>query len=175
MRAPVDELAARRGPVLAILRHRPREDVVERLREARPTLARARSVLLEVRVDHGDVGATLERQRSGQRLEEQAAERIDVGPAVDLVAANLLGRDVVDRSHQLPVGRAAVRDALREPEVRQVGVLAAALEVEKDVRGLHVAVDEALCVRGVQGIGDLRGDGQGTFGARVRRPAAGAP
>ena len=111
-----------------------------------------------------------ERQRPGQRLEEQAAERVDVGAAVDVVADDLLRRDVVDRAHQLAIGRAGVRDALREAEVGQVDVLPPPLLVEQDVRRLHVAVDEPLRVRGVECVRDLRRDGHRP--CRRERPLA---
>ena len=109
-----------------------------------------------MRVDHGHVGDARERDRSRQRLEEHAAEPIDVGAPVHVVAADLLGRHVVDRPDEMPVGRPPVGDALGQAEVREVHVLATVLAVEQDVRGLDVAVDEPACVRGVERIGDLR-------------------
>ena len=39
----------------------------------------------------------------GQALVEHAAERVDVGASVELLAGDLLGSDVVDRAHQLAV------------------------------------------------------------------------
>ena len=38
---------------------------------------------------------------AGQAVEEQAGERVDVGAGVDVAALDLLGRDVVDRPHEL--------------------------------------------------------------------------
>ena len=64
----------------------------------------------------------------------------------------------------MPVRRARVADALGEPEVGEVGVLPAALLVDQDVRRLHVPVDEPLCMRGVERVGDLRGDRDGARG-----------
>ena len=40
-------------------------------------------------------------------------------------------------------------------------MLPAALLVEQDVRGLHIPVDSPLCMRGVEHVGDLRGDRDG--------------
>ena len=153
-------LAALR-PLVRVLGHGPGENVVDRCGNALAALARARRRLLQVGVDDRDVGRPGERQGSGERLEEQAAERVDVRSSVDLVAADLLGRDVVDGPHQAPVRGSRLGDALRQPEVREVCVLAAALLVEQDVGRLHVAVDEALRVRGVERVGDLRRDRHG--------------
>ena len=65
--------------------------------------SRRRRLVLEVGVEDGGVVAALERLAAGQALVEQTAERVDVGAAVDRVAADLLGGDVVDRAHQLAV------------------------------------------------------------------------
>ena len=51
-----------------------------------------------MRVDHRDVGVAGERDVADQAVEEQARERVDVRPRVDLGALDLLGRDVVDRA-----------------------------------------------------------------------------
>src|SRR3712207_9566095 len=63
------------------------------------------------------------------------------GAAVDVAALDLLGRAVVDRAEELSrLREAALRVGLaREAEVGEVR----AVVVEQDVRGLHVAVDEA--------------------------------
>ena len=101
------------------------------------------------------VGVRGERHPAREHVEEHRAERVDVGAHADLLAADLLGRDVVHGAQQ-PAG-AAVVDAAElhgEPEVGQVDV---ALGVEQDVGGLDVAVDEAARVRGVER-GGHRGD-----------------
>ena len=110
-----------------------------------------------------------ERRLSGDALIEHAAERVDVCPPVDLATGDLLGCDVVDRAHQPPVGAAAglVGQPLGEPEVRQVHVVGAVrsgADVEQDVGGLDVAMDEAARVGGIQGDRHLGDDPD-----RVRR------
>ena len=114
--------------------------------------------LLQVREDRGDVGAAPERDGAGEALEQQAGQPVLVGAAVERLAADLLGRDVVDRAHQLAVGAPAVRRALRQAEVGQVAVLASLLAVEQHVARLDVAVDEPARVRRVQRVGDLGRD-----------------
>ena len=103
----------------------------------------------------GDIRGARKRRLTGQRLEEQAAERIDVGSAVDLAAADLLGSDVVERAEQLSIGGSAIGHALRETEVREVAVLPAILPVDQHVRRLDVAMDEPAPVRRVERVGDL--------------------
>ena len=49
----------------------------------------------------------------------------------------------------------------------EVGDLHPALLVEQDVFGLDVAVDHAVVVGVLQGLADLRHDGQGLFGASL--------
>ena len=159
-RAPnlVDQGLTRRLALGGVLRHRAGEDVVERVGQGAAPFARPRRRRLEVGVDHGHVGDPRERDRPRERLEQHAAEPVDVGPSVDVVAANLLRRDVVDGADEMTVGRPTVGDALRQPEVGEVDVLAAVLAVEEDVRRLHVAVDEPASMRRVQGVGDLARD-----------------
>ena len=76
----------------------------------------------------GEIVVGGERHGSGERLKQNAAERVDIRTRVDAVAAGLLGRHVVDRADERPGARQAVAadDVAREPEVRQVHVLAAA-------------------------------------------------
>ena len=99
---------------------------------------------------------------AGQRVVEDAAERVDVGARVDLLAGELLGRHEVDGADPLARrGQPRVgADDLREPEVGEVGVLAA----EQDVGRLDVAVHEPDGVRGVQRRADLVADRRDAVG-----------
>ena len=102
-----------------------------------------------------------ERTLSGEALVEHAAEGVDVRLGADLLAEHLLRCGVVQRADELPGGRERVRvrrRVLAEPEVGQVDVTAVA---DQDVRRLHVAVEQARVVHGVEGLGDLTEDGQG--------------
>ena len=66
------------------------------------------------------VVVSFERHLTREQLVEHAAEGVDVCTAVDLLAANLLRGDVVERPHPLPGGRqtAVRRGSLRQPEVQ---------------------------------------------------------
>ena len=128
-----------------------------------------RRLLFEVRIQRGDLGLAPERRPPGDGLEQHAPERVDVGPPVDLVAADLLGRAVLDRAHELAgLGQACVDLApLDQPEVRQVRV---ALAVEQDVARLDVTMHEPTGVRRVERGGDLRDDLDRAFGRQGAVP-----
>ena len=98
------------------------------------------------------VVASRERRVAGEQLVEHAAERVDVGAGVDPLAADLLGRDVVEGPDEgAGRGDAGARvDLAGEPEVGEVGVLAGARALDEDVARLDVAVDEPARVRGVE-------------------------
>jgi hypothetical protein len=93
----------------------------------------------------------------GQALEQDAAERVDVRACVDVVALDLLRRDVVDSAdHSRCAGSGdALTRALRQSEVGQVRVFCIALPADQDVGGLDVPVDQPSRVRGVERVGDL--------------------
>ncbi len=108
-----------------------------------------------MREDHRDVRLAPERRLAREAFVEHAAERVDVGASVDVVAGDLLGRDVVDRPHQVAVvaDPGLVGDPLREAEVGEVGMVGAVgagARVEQDVGRLHVPVDEAARVGRVE-------------------------
>ena len=60
-------------------------------------------VLVQMGVDGRHLGVPEERRGTGQALVQHAAERIDIGPSVDLAALDLFGRDVVDVPMNWPV------------------------------------------------------------------------
>ena len=119
------------------------DDRVDLRRYVRTHLARFQRSTLEARAHHRVRVLALERRLAGERMVERAAQGVDVRAEVDLLAAALLGRDVVWSAPYL------VRVALhrREAEVHQLG--RAVLGVEH-VLGLHIAVHESL----------LRGEGE---------------
>ena len=123
-----------------------------------------------MRVDDGDLRDSRERNRSGERLEEDAPERVHVGTTVDVVPPDLLRSHVVDGSQKMTVGRPAIGDALRQPEVGEIDVLATVLVVEQDVRRLDVAVDEPSGMCGIERVGDLARDRE--CSGRLERPLA---
>ena len=112
---------------------------------------------MQVRPQRRLLGLAQVRRLAGERVEQHAAQRVDVGARVDALAADLLGRDVAERPD--PLARAAQpgarAQALGQPEVREVRVVAGA---EQDVGGLDVAVDQAARVRGVERAADLVDD-----------------
>ena len=109
-------------------------------------------------VDERELALPLERALSGQTFVEHAAERVDIGAAVDRTTSDLLGRDVVERADEAAVaGQAADRgDVPGEAEVADEGVLAVGNGRDEDVGRLDVPMNEVGRVRGVEGGSDLR-------------------
>jgi hypothetical protein len=109
---------------------------------------------VQVRVEDAQVGLSHVRRLPGQAVEEDTAERVDVDPAVERPALDLLGSAVVDgaekeaRLRELSRGR-----PLGEAEVAQVRMVVRL--GEEDIRGLNVAVDESRPVRSVESAADL--------------------
>ena len=91
------QLRAGRVALRGILRERLRDHVLE--------ARRPRRIRRQVVEEGGDGRVVGERRPAGQALVEQAAERVRVGAAVDVVALDLLRRDVVDRAGQLRLRR----------------------------------------------------------------------
>ena len=117
---------------------------------------RRRRLLADIadRLHDGDA-ARVVREPPGNELVEDDAERVDVGPQVDVaaVAAGLLRAHVrerpLDRSHRAHHRRhVGIRDA-REAEVEDLGAGVG----DEDVRRLQVAVDDAALV----GVADAPG------------------
>ena len=97
-----------------------------------------------------------ERRGSGEAFEEDARERVDVARRACRLAADQLGRDVIERPHHLAGRRQhRVRPSLGEPEVRHGRT---ARRVEHHVRGLHVPVNDPARVQRVEAGRDLRGE-----------------
>ena len=155
MAGRLDQLAAARVALGRVLRKRLLKDGSEiRIGD------RGGRLFLQVGPEHRQLRVAHERGLSGQALVEQATERVEVGPAVDLLARDLLWRSVGGGAEREPVrgGDALLGEAPAEAEVGQVGVL---LRIEQHVRGLHVSVDERFRVGGVERARDLGADSQG--------------
>ena len=99
------------------------------------------------------------RRVPGEHLVEHAAERVDVAPGGDLLlGGGLLGAHVVRRAERhAGLGHPAAGRGTQRQRDAEVGHHRAAV-VEQDVLGLDVAVDDAVPVGVVEGIGDGRGD-----------------
>ena len=136
-------------------------------------LGHGRRRLIDVGHDHGDVLVLAERRPAGEALEQDAAERVDVGASVDLPALSLLRGRVADRADELARGRQPGDRArvLGEPEVGEVDVverLRRSPVDEQDVGRLDVAVDEPEPVRRVERARDLAADRDGAI--ELQRP-----
>ena len=101
-----------------------------------------------------------ERRAPRQQLVRQHADRIDVGPVIDVrVARHLLRRHVLRRPEEHAVARERQRSRRRRqgpryPEVAHQRVTTG----DQDVVGLDVAVDDALGVRIRERVADVPED-----------------
>ena len=93
--------------------------------------------------------------RAGQQLVQGQPQRVDVGTGV-AAALEPLGGHVADRAHDVAgAGQVAVAGDLGQAEV---GDPDRAVGVEQEVRRLDVAVQDAVLVGVVEGLGDLKPD-----------------
>jgi hypothetical protein len=102
---------------------------------------------------HADQRLRLEGDLSGKHLEEEHAERVDVGTGIDFVSHRLFGRYVVGRAEHAPRLRQSVRlQGARDPEVGDLGT---ALGIDQHVLRLHIAMHQLSRVGGRQAVSDL--------------------
>ena len=113
--------------------------------------------LVDVRQQHRGRRVGLERNAARQHLVGDHCQRIAVGRRSDGVAGALLGGHVLGGpEHGAAGGQAACRSRhLREAEV---GQHRGPVTVQENVRGLDVAMQDALAVGVVQGAGDRAHD-----------------
>ena len=106
---------------------------------------------------HSGIGYAGKRRPARQALIQQATERVDIGPAVHLLAADLLRSHIVDRAQRASLGGqpVSISEPAGEAEVGQIHVL---VRVEQHVRGLDVSVHQPAFMRGVERVRDLRAD-----------------
>ena len=150
-----DELAAGRVAVGGVLGQRPRDDLIELTRQRRLQRAGGGWHFLHVRPDHRGVHVLGERYPAGHALIQHTPQRIDISPAINRTALDLLRRDVVDGAHELAGGRqpAARGGVLGDPEVSQVDVVRLVLigaVLDQDVARLDVTVHQAVPVRDIE-------------------------
>nr|WP_293258139.1 hypothetical protein [Nannocystis sp.] len=118
--------------------------------------------------DGGHEGVALEGHVAGQHLVHEDAERVDVDAGIGFLIAGDLRGHVLGRAEQgaglgghlrlvVAAAELAVGDDLGDAEVEDLDevVVAAALDAKAVVR-LHVAVHDALLVRGVKRPADLK-------------------
>jgi hypothetical protein len=110
------------------------------------------------------VAADRERRPPREQLEQRRAEGVDVGRGRRALTAQHLRRGVHDAGRDGPrLGLGPARHP-GDPEVAELGL---APRRDEDVRRLHVAVEHAHPVRGVEGVGHA-GPDRGDLGPRHR-------
>ncbi len=145
-----------------VLHHR----VGDRLGDAGLDIRQRPRLLVELRL-HQRAHAREPRLGEGIASAEQfvgdESEAIEVGAVVQLVEVELLGGAVRDRADEAGLGRERRLDAvvLREAEVHQPGLEAAGPVLpgrgpDEDVGGFDVAMDDAVAVDVIEGVGQLQ-------------------
>ena len=158
------DVAGRLEPLERILLEAAPNHALDRRRQTLHRSGQLRRILFQDRAHRLDGGAAGERAPAGVHLVEHRAEAEDVGPAVDVFAAQLLRRHVAggaeDRPRIGPQRRGRLRRAgrARRHQLRQAEVenLRAAVPGDDHVLGLQIPVDDAPLVRRRQAIRDLR-------------------
>ena len=89
------------------------------------------------------VGLAEERHASREALVQHEPERVEIGATVELLAADLFGRQVLGRAHHDVVAGEVGVGRLETLGDAEVGEQHATVGRDHDVAGLHVAVDEA--------------------------------
>src|SRR4029079_9334153 len=147
-----DELCAARIPVAGRFRQRGREHLVEGRRKLGSQVGDRRYRLVQMGEQHRQLRFAVVWACARQALEEDAAERVHIGPTVDLSALYLLRWDVVDGSDEATLGGQARdrADMASEPEIADVGLLPVLLACDQDVPRLYVAVHEPRSVRRIE-------------------------
>ena len=116
--------------------------------------------LTDVLVGDRDRALADERRPPGEQLEEHAAGGVQVGARVDRLALRLLGREVLGRADDgLGLGHRRVGVGHRAGDA-EVHHLDRAVVGDHDVRGLDVAVDDAVAVAVAERVEDALGDPQ---------------
>ena len=124
------------------------DHVFERLGNIAVDLARRRREVVHVRVHRGDdiVAVVAERKRTGEDLVHHDADRIQVAANVGGFAQETLGREVRNRTDDLP-GTRRLRHVAGAPRQAEVGELHVLTAFENhDVGWLDVAMNHALAV-----------------------------
>ena len=161
------QLSAGLPAIVRVLGQRAADHRVEPRRQAGPPVADTRRLVLEVRVDLGDLRGSGERHLAGEALEQHAAERVHVRPSVHCVAADPLRREVGPRPNHARLGQPLGRlQVLRDPEVDQVDALLQAVAADQGIARLDVPMHESVLVRRVERSSELGDDVDGAVGVQ---------
>ena len=167
------ELPSGPEPLLGIDRQRDREEPVVTVPEPGQNRRGGRARIVRVRPAQRHLVLAAERRLPGERLEEQAAERVQIAPRTGLLTADLLGREVTGGADDPPgLGQlVALVRRLGDAEVGQIGVVAARHLAEQHVGRLDVSVHEpGDAVDGVEGARELGRDRDRALGDQSSDP-----
>ena len=158
------EPAAARVAVGRVLGQRGGQHRVDRRGYCGAPCASGRRIRVDMRIHQGGALVGTERRRAAQELEPGARQRVEVGPAVEGTALDLLGCQVVEHAAGLiRLDDLAGREGLAHPEVGEVraaarGRIRRVAVIEEDVGRPDVTVDQAARVHDVKRRRDLGDD-----------------
>ena len=143
-----DQLAAAPVALLGLLRERPLEHGIDLPREAGAQARCGRDGRAHVSRSLGGDGLPTKRTLARQELERDDPERIPVGGRTRRLPLGLLRREIAAGAEHGPrPGHRRDSECRGDPEV---GDVHPSLLVQQQVRGLHVAVDDAARVRVIE-------------------------
>jgi hypothetical protein len=143
------------------------DELGETVRQRRTQARQIRGIAIESGQCRVGVGLAEERHPPGEALVEDETQRVEVGPAVELLPAHLLGRQVLRRAHHHVGTREIVTVDAEAFGNAEVGQQDATVRSDQDVAGLDVAVNQPGAVRGVERRGDARTDVNGEICAET--------
>ena len=97
------------------------------------------------------IGLTEKGDSTGEAFVQHETERVEVGATVELLAAHLLGREVLRSSHHHVRAGEIVAGRTEPLGDAEVGQQHSAVGCDQDVARLHIAMHETGTVRGVEG------------------------
>ncbi len=117
-----------------------------------PDLTQRLGRTVETRADHRRRVLAVKRRNPRDRMVERSAQTEDVGTVIDLLAADLLRRDIIRGTPNLIVRTGRHR---RQTEIDQLRIV---LTVKEDIFGFDVAVDQSRIRTHRQPLSDLQAD-----------------
>ena len=141
----------------------PRDDAGEAVRHVGAELADVGQVFVLLMVEHRVEALPCPGPCAREHLPRDQPEAVDIAAAVELDAVDLLGRHVRRRADR-DASHRELRLASHGAGEAEVGEEGAAVRLDEDVAGLHVAMHDAHRVRGVERLRHVAEDGLGALG-----------
>ena len=121
--------------------------------QVRAELPDVRGGPVQARQHHVNRGRAFKRRPPRQHVKQRGAKAVNVGAKIHFLAAGFFRRHVVGRAHYRPISLVLrFAEKFRQSEIHHLRLAARA---EKNVLGLHVAVDQPELARRLQTLGHI--------------------